>query len=123
MGRRKLSIEPVCKHTHFTWGERLTLQYHATGTNKYQKITSPARWGGDEFIALLSVSSPKSLEAVKSRLQGTIDDFNRKQSRVWKLNISMGHVLFEKSSKDTLEGLISFADAEMYESRRAKRLE
>ena len=83
----------------------------------------PARWGGDEFIALLSVSSPQSLKAVKSRLQGTIDDFNRKQSRDWKLNISMGHALFEKSSKDTLEGLISFADAEMYKSRRAKRLE
>jgi len=45
MGRRKLSIEPVCKHTHFTWGERLTLQYHATGTNKYQKITSPTLLG------------------------------------------------------------------------------
>ena len=45
MGRRKLSIEPVCKHIHFTWGERLTLQYYATGTNKYQKITSPSLLG------------------------------------------------------------------------------
>ena len=45
MGRKKLSIEPVCKHTHFTWGERLTLQYHYAGTNKYQKIRSPTLLG------------------------------------------------------------------------------
>lgn len=45
MGRKKLSIPSVCKHTHFTWGERLTLQYHSTGTNKYQKITSPTLLG------------------------------------------------------------------------------
>jgi IS30 family transposase len=45
MGRKKLSIEPVCKHTHFAWGERLTLQYYYTGTNKYQKIKSPTLLG------------------------------------------------------------------------------
>jgi len=45
MGRKKLSMERMCKHTHFTWGERLTLQYHYTGTNRYQKITSPTLLG------------------------------------------------------------------------------
>jgi IS30 family transposase len=45
MGRKKLSIESACKHTHFTWGERLALQYHYSGTNRYQKITSPTLLG------------------------------------------------------------------------------
>lgn len=45
MGRKKLTIESVCKHTHFTWGERLTLQYHYTGTNKCQKTISPTLLG------------------------------------------------------------------------------
>lgn len=45
MGRKKLIMEPVCKHTHFTWGERLTLQYHYGGVNKYQKIKSPTLLG------------------------------------------------------------------------------
>jgi len=45
MRRKKLSIELVCKHTHFTWGERLTLQYYSTGTNKYQKVRSPTLLG------------------------------------------------------------------------------
>lgn len=45
MGRKKLTIESVCKHTHFSWGERLKLQNHYSGTNKHQKITSPTLLG------------------------------------------------------------------------------
>jgi len=45
LGRKKLSIESVCKHTHFTWGERVAMQYHYSGANKYQKITSPTLLG------------------------------------------------------------------------------
>ena len=45
MGRSKLSIKTGCKHTHFTWGERLLLQYHYNGTNRYEKITSPTLLG------------------------------------------------------------------------------
>ncbi len=45
MGRKKLIMERMCRHTHFSWGERLTLQYHYAGTNRYQKITSPVLLG------------------------------------------------------------------------------
>ncbi len=45
MGRKKLTIEPVCKHTHFTWGECLILQYSYAGTYKYQRIRSPTLRG------------------------------------------------------------------------------
>ncbi len=45
MGRAKLIIETECKHTHFTWEERLVLQYHYKGTNKFAKITSPTLLG------------------------------------------------------------------------------
>jgi len=45
MGRTKLIIETECKHTHFTWEERLVLQYHYNGTNKLKKITSPTLLG------------------------------------------------------------------------------
>ncbi len=45
MGRSKLIIKTKCKHTHFVWGERLLLQYHYSGTNGYEKITSPTVLG------------------------------------------------------------------------------
>lgn len=45
MGRSKLIIQTRSKNTHFTWDERLLLQYHYTGTNHYEKITSPTVLG------------------------------------------------------------------------------
>ena len=45
MGRSKLIIKTGCKHTHFTWEERLLLQYHYNGTNRYKKNTSPTLLG------------------------------------------------------------------------------
>ena len=45
MGRTKLIIEPACNHTHFTWEERLLLQNHYNGINRYRKTTSPTLLG------------------------------------------------------------------------------
>lgn len=45
MGRSKLIIKTRCKYSHFTWDERLILQYHYQGANKYEKITSPTVLG------------------------------------------------------------------------------
>ena len=83
----------------------------------------PARWGGDEFIALLSSSGPNSFEAVKSRLSGAIEEFNSSQPRSWSLGISVGHAAMGEDSLRDLDGLIALADAQMYKSRREKRLE
>jgi transposase, IS30 family len=45
MGRVKLTIDNTCRYTHFTWEQRLQLQYHYTGAGKYKKITSPTVLG------------------------------------------------------------------------------
>ncbi len=45
MGRTKLIIENKNRYRHFSWEQRLELQYYYTGTNKYPKITSPTLLG------------------------------------------------------------------------------
>jgi IS30 family transposase len=45
MGRVKLIIEGHARHTHFTWEQRIQLQYYYTGTNGYKKIRSPMLLG------------------------------------------------------------------------------
>jgi len=45
MGRRKCIIEGQARHTHFTWEQRIQLQYHYTGTNGYKKLRSPLMLG------------------------------------------------------------------------------
>lgn len=41
MGRLKLNIKTTSRKTHFTWNERLKLQYFYCGSNGYTKIKSP----------------------------------------------------------------------------------
>ncbi|MFA6776329.1 MAG: hypothetical protein WCR76_08705 [Sphaerochaetaceae bacterium] len=41
MGRRKLTLGRHCRGSHFSWGERLKLQYYYAGSNGYRKERSP----------------------------------------------------------------------------------
>jgi len=41
MGRKNLTLENTPRGSHFTWDERLRLQYHYCGSNGYEKIRSP----------------------------------------------------------------------------------
>ena len=45
MGRRQLTVGTHCKGSHFTWGERLRLQYYWAGSNSYRKERSPTVLG------------------------------------------------------------------------------
>ncbi len=45
MGRTKLTIEDHAHHSHFTWEERIQMQYYYTGWHGYQKIRSPLLLG------------------------------------------------------------------------------
>jgi len=45
MGRRQLTLEKHCKGSHFTWGERLRLQFYYAGSNGYRKERSPSVLG------------------------------------------------------------------------------
>ncbi len=40
MGRKQFTLEEHCKGSHFTWAERLQLQYYYAGTNGYRKERS-----------------------------------------------------------------------------------
>lgn len=82
-----------------------------------------ARWGGDEFIALLSTAGLQSLDAVRSRLLLNTETFNDQGSRDWKLGISIGHAVLGQDGVSDLDGLIAAADTRMYQLRREKRLE
>lgn len=45
MGRRQLTLGKHCRGSHFTWGERLKLQYYYAGSNGYRKERSPTVLG------------------------------------------------------------------------------
>jgi IS30 family transposase len=60
MGRRKLTLGKHCKGSHFSWGERLKLQYYYAGSNGYRKERSPT---------VLGMISQKSAKTISRELQ------------------------------------------------------
>lgn len=45
MGRVQSTLKPHCRGTHFSWDERLQLQYYFAGSNGYRKERSPTVLG------------------------------------------------------------------------------
>lgn len=45
MGRRQLTLRVHCKRSHFSWDERMRLQYYYAGSNGYRKERSPTILG------------------------------------------------------------------------------
>ncbi|UCG77681.1 MAG: diguanylate cyclase [Nitrospirota bacterium] len=80
-----------------------------------------ARLGGDEFAILLWGGDEFETDLVIKRLQSNIDKFNSNVSDRYRLSLSVGHSNYDPREKCTIDELISKADANMYESKRAKR--
>ncbi len=94
MGRTKLIIQTGCKHTHFTWGERLLLQYYSSGTNGYKKITSPKLLG-----TLLS----KSERTIRRELKrGCVEHMTSDLEKILVYNAEYAHR--DAESKNSVKG-------------------
>ena len=94
MGRSKLIMKTGCKYTHFTWGERLILQYHYSGTNNYKKITSPTLLG-----TLLS----KNERTIRRELKrGMVDHLKSDLSEIREYNAEYAQT--DADSKSSVKG-------------------
>jgi diguanylate cyclase (GGDEF)-like protein len=81
-----------------------------------------ARIGGDEFVVMLSRDSAMDRADVVERLEATIARRNSEPDRPYVLDFSIGVALFDPSDPIGVDELITRADADMYQVKRAKRL-
>ena len=79
-----------------------------------------ARVGGDEFVVFLIENIDISSEGLNERIQASIDDHNARNSRDYKLSISLGIVTCEYKCTYSIEELMSQADKLMYEQKKQK---
>jgi diguanylate cyclase (GGDEF)-like protein len=80
-----------------------------------------ARYGGDEFVALLPGASSEAAEAVVKRLRSSV--FNTTldlRSRMVRCTVSCGIALCPKDGRDPRE-LLTLADQRMYEDKALRR--
>lgn len=76
-----------------------------------------ARMGGDEFAVLLIDTEEKNIALIKSRLQATIDAFNKPGTAPYRLSISTGVVIYDHERTRSIDDLLKEADELMYEEK------
>lgn len=80
-----------------------------------------ARFGGDEFIIIGGNAHEADLEPLEGTLRKKFSDINQAVIKPYEIDASIGMLLSEVSEEDTLFGLISEADALMYEQKKRKK--
>ncbi|HVO67880.1 MAG TPA: PAS domain S-box protein [Syntrophales bacterium] len=80
-----------------------------------------ARIGGDEFAILAIDTTGVYPEVILARLQNEIDMHNKKDSKGYKVSISMGTAYYDPQNPCSLDELMSRADKLMYEQKRRKK--
>ncbi len=78
------------------------------------------RWGGDEFVILVSNGTDITLDAVTSRLENRLREANA-SGRAYPLSVSVGAVSFRARTPISLEQALADADAALYEEKRHRR--
>ncbi len=79
-----------------------------------------ARVGGDEFAVLAIEMTDLSPVFLTNRLQHTIDTFNTDDSKPYRFSLSWGMTIYEPGTTQSLDQLMSAADALMYAQKKAK---
>ena len=77
------------------------------------------RWGGDEFVALLTDTTSDHVDQVLSRFQTNINEANRDMNKPYHIDFSVGRAYFDHKSELSLDDMIKQADAKMYESKKS----
>ena len=85
-------------------------------TKIFRKNDIVSRYGGDEYVALLSNTTEDYISQLKKRINYYFDAFNNNSGKVYKLSISVGFSIldFNKYNSYTFEELIDKADKRLY---------
>jgi two-component system cell cycle response regulator len=80
-----------------------------------------ARFGGDEFVLLLTTAENDWEDCIRRRLQQQVDASNAQPGRRYRLSFSVGVVRAEPDRWLALEDLVAEADAMMYRQKQKKK--
>jgi diguanylate cyclase (GGDEF)-like protein len=80
-----------------------------------------ARFGGDEFVLLLTTAEKDWENSIRHRLQQQLDASNAQPGRRYRLSFSVGVVTADPGRWLTLEDLVAEADAMMYRQKHRKK--
>ena len=86
-----------------------------------RKVDIICRLGGDEFLLILSDTSPEKAPQIRGRINKNLKKLNQKLAKSYKINFSIGLSHYNPSNPLSIEELIKIADDNMYEEKKKKK--
>jgi diguanylate cyclase (GGDEF)-like protein len=89
-------------------------------TDTFRDSDVIGRLGGDEFVVLMIDATENDLASMQARLQSNVNAHNL-QADGRALSFSLGVIRVDSNSTDTMEVLLSQADAAMYKHKQSRK--
>ena len=86
-----------------------------------RKVDIICRLGGDEFLLILSDTSPEKAPQIRGRINKNLKKLNQKLAKSYKINFSIGLSHYNPFNPLSIEELIKIADENMYEEKKKKK--
>jgi diguanylate cyclase (GGDEF)-like protein len=108
-------------------GDRALVQVRDLLRKSCRASDTIIRWGGDEFMVIGNIASPRSLERLAERIRANLADhqYELGGGNVGRLSASVGFSMYPFSPRDpksaTWEQIVSFADSAAYVAKRNGR--
>ena len=85
-----------------------------------RKVDIICRLGGDEFLLILSDTSPEKAPQIRGRINKNLKKLNQKLAKPYKIDFSIGLSHYNTSNPLSIEELIRVADENMYKEKKKK---
>lgn len=90
-------------------------------TRLIRNTDAAARYGGDEFIVLLSEITPERLDQISKRIRSSVHNATLEfEGRMYRTSVSIGTAVFPDDGTDPKD-LITKADGKMYQNKELQR--
>ena len=103
-------------------GDRALRELTGLLLRTFRRSDVVARLGGDEFVVLLPDINAEGLRTVLDRVRKNMAAFNNEARFAWRLEISLGVVVYDATHPSSLEALMASADQAMYREKARSRL-
>lgn len=112
------------KHINDTFGhaagDAALIHFAKILTDTFRESDVIGRLGGDEFVVLMIDATEHDLANMQVRLQSNVDAHNL-QAGGHALSFSLGVIHVDAKSTETMESLLSQADAAMYKHKQSRK--
>lgn len=81
-----------------------------------------ARFGGDEFYMILATSNMTKLKAIIDRISDSVNEFNMRSSKPYKISFSMGYDVYDYKSALNYEDFLKHINLLMYDDKSKRHL-